>query len=232
MNNWKWSTEAQHVDNSFLAGGYQFGFNSPKRLGIVQELSNVTYVLNLLFGKAQFVMTMELGYLLDDIPTVTSGLEQEFPATFEDGTFGLLAVNWPIAFPTAYDTFPIGPIPPLAPYSKLYYDPSLQVIFGNQLDKPTTAPNSPAKKSEKRVWVVGLAVGLPLAILFVISIILIVMFVPAVRSVVMPYYKLKRRNQGAAVRADDDAPPSSSASSSSTSASSDDPAWIPATKPI
>ena len=184
---------------------------------VAMDLTPEAYVLKAQFGIATFELMIELGYLLNGIPTVIAGSQTFAPWVLPEGTGGsLLGVDWPMAFVQPDNRYSL-----LYPWESIYYDPSLQVFFGDSVVSPTTS------SKERKSWVVGVAVAIPIVIVLVIGAILIILFVPAVRKTVLPY-RDARRNGATKVPQSD-----SSVSSSHTSPgqSRDTDGWKAASKP-
>lgn len=128
-------------------------------------------------------ITMDLGYLLDGVPTVTIGEKTEFPLNLPDGT-SLFAIDTPFHF--CQPTFSESDI--LNHWNNIYYDPSIEVIFGD-----LNAPVSPSQRSSKRAIAIAVPVVFVSLIIIVATIILLVLYVPSVRNVIMPYNDQKAR---------------------------------------
>lgn len=202
------------------------GFDTQKALQVSQLIKPQAYIMDAQFGTATFQMTMELGYLLNQIPTVIAGNRPEFPISMPTGTGGFLGINWPMAFVQPNNKYGL-----LERWDDIYYDPSLTVFFGDSALSPT------ASKADRKTWVVGVAVAIPIAVILIVSVVLIVFFVPAVRHAVMPY-RDARRKVGASNGPKADAATSSSgglldngAESSSSSVEDGGAGWKTAAKP-
>lgn len=126
---------------------------------------------------------MDLGYLLDDMPTVTVGEKTEFPLNLPEGT-ALFALDTPFHF--CQPVFTADDI--LKHWDRIYYDPSIEVIFGD-----FDAPVSPSQKSSKRAVAIAVPVVFVTLAIVVVIVILLVLYVPAVRNAIMPYNDRKVR---------------------------------------
>lgn len=215
ISNWTWTNQSQYAFKTYIAGGFQIGFESSKRLQVSQVISPQAYVMDAKFGDTTFQMTMELGFLLNDIPAVIAGSQVQFPIN-TPSTYGFMGINWPMAF-----VQPNNRYGPLEQWSKIYYDPSLTVFFG---DPQQTTPK------ERKTWVVAVSVAIPLVVLLIVAAALIILFVPSVRHVVMPYRDARRKpaNAGGRVPDSDDA---LLHGSSSSSIGEGDSGWKAASKP-
>lgn len=215
ISNWTWTTHPDYVLKTYIAGGFQFGFDTTKRLQVSQTVTPRAYIMDAQFGQTIFQMTMELGFLLNGIPTVIASDRVEFPIDIP-GTNGFMGINWPMAF-----VQPLNRYGPLEQWSDIFYDPSLTVFFG---DSGIVTPK------QRRVWVVAVSVAIPLVVLLIVAAALIILFVPSVRRAVMPYRDARRKPANAGGRM----PDSDGAllhGSSSSSLGEADSGWKAAAKP-
>lgn len=128
---------------------------------------------------------MELGYLLNGIPTVTIVDQTEIPFNLADGT-DLFALDTP--FPFCQPTTTTGDI--LTKWDTIYYDPTIASLFGD-----ITPPSllSPKERSSKRAVEIAVPIVVIVFVIAVVTVVLLVLFVPSVRNAVMPYNDKKVR---------------------------------------
>lgn len=128
---------------------------------------------------------MELGYLLNGIPTVTIVDQTETPLFLKDGT-SLFAIETP--FPFCQPTTTTSDV--LTKWDNIYYDPSIVSLFGD-----ITPPSllSPKERSSKRAVEIAVPIVVILFAIIVVTIVLLVLFVPSVRNALMPFNDKKVR---------------------------------------
>ena len=129
---------------------------------------------------------MDLGYILNDIPAITVEQRVKDTIRFAEGT-ELIAIDSPFFF--CQPTTSMSDI--MTQWDKIYYDPSIQVIFGDLGDP---AQLSPKERSSKKVVAIVVPVVIVALIIIVVIIVVLAMYVPSVRNFFRPYNQKKVRN--------------------------------------
>ena len=164
----------------------QYGFESPKNLTVEQSQHPTSYTIGTYFGTTLLKVTMDLGYLLNDIPTVTVVEATKDTINLPDGT-ELFAIDTPFKFCQPTSSLSEN----LTRWDRIYYDPSIQVIFGD-LEAPATI--SPTEKKNKHVVAIVVPVVIVALIIIVVIIVVMTLYVPSVRNFFRPYNQEKVRN--------------------------------------
>lgn len=185
VNGWTWNTTANqaYLNNTYIGVGLQFGFVTPKNLTVTQSRTPLDYFIAAYFDQTELQVDMELGYLLNGIPTVTIVDQVEVPLSLPEGT-SLLALDTP--FPFCQPTSTVNDV--LTKWDNIYYDPSISVLFGD-LEAP--APLSPQERKNKHVVAIVVPVVIVVVLIVAGTIVLLAVFVPSVRDVFTPYNQKK-----------------------------------------
>ena len=186
IRGWNWNTtaNANYLNNTYLGVGIQFGFASPRNLTITQSRTPLDYYVGTYFGSTLMQIKMDLGYVLEGNPVVNILDKTEVPLKFENGT-SLIAINTP--FPFCQPTVDEHTV--LDKWDHIYYDPSIQVIFGD-LDSPST-PLTPREKSNKKAVAIAVPIVVVLLVAFAAALIILTIVSPTVHDFFMPYNKRK-----------------------------------------
>lgn len=204
---WRWNTSELAMtpvaNNTFLSLMLHIGWETPRPM-IVSDFKTIeTYKLETRFGDAVLDFNFDRGYILDDIPIITSIPRPEQNYSLPDGTPEMLVLDSQFVFCEPVferDT-------PLRRWNKYFYDPSLLVVIGSAPIEDKKS--SPKAKSWKAVYI---AVPIVVIILILIVIALFV-FVKPVRNAILPYNRRRENERKSHV------PNSSSPSSSAWTAS-------------
>lgn len=179
LSNWTWVNQT----GTYLACILDTGFMSSYPTQVAIQSDDTSIIMNSFLGQYNFPFIFDIGYLLDDQPVVPNVTLDVFPLNLPSGTNGTV----PLRLYRAY----AEPIPPIPTFStrnwrEVFYDPSISVIFGTV--EPQSKGNSPSH-SRNNTWIIAVSVSVPIILIALVSLILVVYFVPSVRIFFRPFSK-------------------------------------------
>lgn len=202
IENWNWSVSGlEETNNTYATFGLVFGVRGQKSLQVLPS-GPQDYELVAEYEKLKIVLSLDWGIVLDSRPAIFAYRTVDQPLTLSGESYGpeWFGFNTSVSFcqPTPQDAgINLTSREPLEHWNSMYYDPSLQVIFGDLGGK--IAPNN------ARTWVLAVSITLPiLAALIILSIILIIIFVPSVKTFFMPYNREHLEHQRSTHRSAND----------------------------
>lgn len=214
VEGWNWHAAPPSASgNSYLSLAFQFGVWNPKELKI-SSISNEDYALISTFEDKEVRLNLDWGYVLDGNPAIVGYRFEDAPIGLEEGWTGFdTAVSF--CQPMPHDVgIQNAPLTNLSSWNSVYYDPSLQVIFGAM----SNVNNGPGAK--RASWITPVSIAVPLGVVLIVAVIIILfVFVRPQRSKVLP----STRSVSDEVH--------SSPSSVQIPSSDHNPAWLKADKP-
>jgi hypothetical protein len=185
IQNWNWSKEPESANYGYLSTTFVVGFRSQNLPILVEQgTSAVSGFLNASMGPYLFSMSVELGIVLDGLPSIAAKPNQSLPfaPNFPDGTQGeTFVLPLPVGLCQAW--YP--GMPRLEKWKEIYFDPTLGVLF-NQFSSGAGEQPASATSNSSRPWVLALAIALP--IVFVVAIVVVLAWtVPAVKTFFRPF---------------------------------------------
>lgn len=187
IQGWNWTVYDNYAENNtYIALPLKFGVRGHNDLKIVQTSSEDYQVVST-FDKYELRMNLDWGYVLNGQGAILA-------YKFDDPVTNLGAGNgneWfgfdsAVGFcqPLPWDIGVTTKPQPLNRWDDLYYDPSLQIIFG---DFANVAPGG--SKSARPAWTVPVAIAVPLAVvLIVIVIVILTLTIPSFRRLFVTYF--------------------------------------------
>lgn len=181
---WHWNdsiTTSPAPNNTFLGLDFHLGWESTRYTRITETQSPLNATVTTQFGAANMTFTIDLGYLLDDIPIISQVRQGNYDVFMDNGTQGLSVLGFTTTFCEPF----IVANTPLTRWHSYYYDPSLVAVFGEAPSK--TSPSNSKAKSTRSYR--GLYIGFPVAIgILLITAILVIALVPSLRAKFIPSY--------------------------------------------
>ena len=192
IHNWTWSVDAGIIvprpEYNYLAPGFELGFYSEMALLMNQTMLDWSMLLNASMGPYNFNFNVDQGYILDGRPAIAIQ-PLSAPLFYFDLPYGTNGATFVIPMRMGFCPPDDNTTLPFGRYKEIIYDPSLEVLFNPS--PPTFA--LPAKvAASKKQWVVAVAVSIPLLALLLLTVILLSVFVPAVRVFFRPF---SRKNE-------------------------------------
>ena len=189
IQGWNWTADPHWAsNNSYLALPLKFGVRGHDDLKIVA--GSLGYEMVASFPKYELKMNIDWGYVLDGQGAI---LVYRFddPVTNLGGGFGdeWFGFDTSVSFcqPLPHDVgLPDADFEPLRQWKDVFYDPSLQIIFGD-------FGNAGKSSSSKPSWTVPVAIAVPLVVAaFVILVVVLTLTVPSFRSIFITYFGKSR----------------------------------------
>lgn len=168
-------------NNSYVTFGLVFGVRDQENIQVLPS-GPQDYQLVTQYDGFKIILSLDWGIVLDGRGAIFAYKTVDQPLTLTGASTGdtWFGFNTSVSFcePTPYDAGIILPGRyPLGRWNTMFYDPSLQVLFSD-----FGAP------SNNRKWVLAVSIALPIvAVLIILTIVLLVIFVPSIKNFFMPY---------------------------------------------
>lgn len=176
------------TNNTYLNLEFAFGVRDQRSLTL-EPSEGSDYAVVSDFGNFTVRLTLDWGIVLDGRPAIFVYNMTDEPLRLAGASSNWFGYRTRLAFcsPSADDSGDSsGPLHPLGRWSSFYYDPSLQVLFG---DATRVGPSDKARPK----WLLPVAITIPVVVaIVVITVVLLVIFVPAVRATLLPHNKETR----------------------------------------
>lgn len=184
VSNWNWSVSgSEEQNNTYVTFGLVFGVRDQENIQILPS-GPQDYQLVTQYDGFKIILSLDWGIVLDGQGAIFAYKTVDQPLTLTGASSGdeWFGFNTSVSFcqPTPHDAGIELPYRyPLGRWKSMFYDPSLQVLFS---DFSNSAP------SNDRKWVLAVSIALPIvAVLIILTIALLVIFVPSVKNFFMPY---------------------------------------------
>ena len=172
-------------DFNYLAPGFEFGFFSEMPLFMNQTMLTTSLLVNASMGPYNFNFFVDQGYILDGRPAIVAA-PLDAPLFFFDLSAGTTGQTYVIPMRMGFcPPYDLSTTLFFGRYKDIWYDPSLEVLFSSAQPPPSEPPSKAA--SSKKQWVVAVAVTIPLIAVAIITLLLLSIFVPAVRHFFRPF---------------------------------------------